>query len=99
MGAHVPIEILSLVQEIYRKHQPDDRKGNQMSEQTTVEAGARFKFLTGHEIDVHELWHGQWLYQVWPPGVETQGPFDRLSRMKAEDFEREVAARGGKRVR
>lgn len=67
--------------------------------ETTIEPGARLEFPTGHLIDVYELWRRQWLYQVWPPGVETQGQFDRLIRMKAEDFEQEVSARGGVRVR
>lgn len=66
---------------------------------TKVEPGARFEFPSGHLIDVHELWRGQWLYQVWPPGVETQGQFDRLIRMAADDFEQEVSMRGGVRVR
>lgn len=74
-------------------------KSENASTETTIEPGARFEFPTGHLIDVHELWHGQWLYQVWPPEVETQGQFDRLIRMRAADFEQEVVARGGVRVR
>lgn len=66
---------------------------------SAVEAGSRFEFPNGHVVDVHELWQGQWLYQVWPPDIETQGQFDRLVRMNGEDFEREVSARGGVRVR
>ncbi len=75
------------------------RWNDKPSTQTTVAAGARFEFPTGHLIDVHELWQDQWLYQVWPPGIENQGQFDRLARMPAKEFEQQVVARGGVRVR
>lgn len=55
----------------------------------------RIEFPTGYVIDVDEIWDGQVLYRVWPPGVETQGMFDRAFRKPIYEFERLVAAELG----
>jgi hypothetical protein len=50
----------------------------------------RLCFPNGYAIDVHEIWKGQVLYQVWPPGVESQSMGERLARMPVADFEEAV---------
>ena len=57
----------------------------------------RWEFPNGYAIDVDEVWQGQALYRVWPPGVETQGMFDRTFRKPIAEFEARVAAEGGVR--
>jgi hypothetical protein len=55
----------------------------------------RLMFPNGYMIGVDEIWKGQVLYHVWPPGVESQGMFERAYRRPVAEFAALVKAEGG----
>jgi hypothetical protein len=58
----------------------------------------RLEFPNGYAIDVHEIWQGQVLYQIWPPGVESQSMWARLARMPIDDFKKAVRENMGEGI-
>jgi hypothetical protein len=49
-------------------------------------AVGRHDFPNGWSIDIDEIWRGQVLYRLWPPGVKNQGLFDRTYRRPIHSY-------------
>jgi hypothetical protein len=69
-----------------------------MTDEDIIAVGKRIDFPSGHSIDVASIYKGEVCYHVWPPGIESQGMFDRARRAPIAEFIEEVRKHGGKRA-
>ena len=64
-----------------------------------ITAPGRLEFPNGYAIDIDSR-DDEWVYyRLWPPGVETQGMFDRTYRKPPAEFGRLALEAGAVRVR